>query len=173
MPREVEGILDGQDLLSRTGGKSMNERPYSSDPADVLVDVIVRQQREGLLDGLRQVLEHGPPGQAPDSSDIVRHKWFWPLGEDDKAMVLGSIRQSIDRALLGAMMALDSPFHVGDQIYEPVSTWMSTKTRRLGLKTAPRTEPKGSTIPPRIPTVLPAGTSSPSTSPTEVRRPSA
>ena len=120
MPREVEGILDGQDLLSRTGGKSMNERPYSSDPADVLVDVIVRQQREGLLDGLRQVLEHGPPGQAPDSSDIVRHKWFWPLGEDDKAMVLDSIRQSIDRALLGAMMALDSPFHVGDQIYEPV-----------------------------------------------------
>jgi hypothetical protein len=53
MPREVEGILDGQDLLSRTGGKSMNEGPYSSDPADVLVDVIVRQQREGLLDGLR------------------------------------------------------------------------------------------------------------------------
>jgi hypothetical protein len=35
-------------------------------------------------------------------------------------MVLDSIRQSIDRALLGAMMALDSPFHVGDQIYEPV-----------------------------------------------------
>src|SRR5215207_926394 len=139
MPREVEGILDGQDLLSRTGGKSMNERPYSSDPADVLVDVIVRQQREGLLDGLRQVLEHGPPGQAPDSSDIVRHRWCWPLGQDDKAMVLDTIRQSIDRARPGAMIARDHPCQVGDQIggprvnsqvYEDQEAWAKTRPSR-------------------------------------------
>ena len=98
----------------------MNERPYSSDPVDLLVDMIVRRQREGLVDGLRQVLEDGPPGQAPDPSDIARHKWFRSLEEDDKAMVLDMIRQSIDRALLGAMLMLDSPFHVEDRMYEPV-----------------------------------------------------
>ena len=35
-------------------------------------------------------------------------------------MVLEMIRQSIDRALLGAMLMLDSPFHVEDRMYEPV-----------------------------------------------------
>lgn len=97
----------------------MSDEHFLDDAADLFIKRLVRETRNGTIDGFEAFFEGGPAGRTPRSNDVARYEWFRSLGEADKEKVMEVVREAVDGALFNALMLLDQEDPFGeDQQYD-------------------------------------------------------
>jgi hypothetical protein len=75
--------------------------------ANLFLRFVIERARTGVIEGLLEDLNEGPPGREPSPDDIVRHRWFLSLSAENQERVSDVIREAVDSAIFGMLVILD------------------------------------------------------------------
>jgi hypothetical protein len=75
--------------------------------ADLFLRFVIECARNSVIEGVRDVLNEGPPGRKPSPDAVARHTWFKRLSAEDQSRVSEVIRESVDSAIFGVLVVLD------------------------------------------------------------------